>query len=88
MDYMCSWVAAELYCRVPPMGVVLRVWSCAGAERSGIWGCGAQVMREGTDITLVGFGKMVGYNLKAAELLEKEGISCEVCLCITLNAFA
>lgn len=37
-----------------------------------------QVMREGKDITLVAFGKIVGYNLKAAEELEKEGISCEV----------
>lgn len=35
-------------------------------------------MRAGTDVTLVGFGKMVGYNLKAAELLEAEGISAEV----------
>jgi pyruvate dehydrogenase E1 component beta subunit len=38
----------------------------------------AKVQREGTDVTLVGFGKMVGYALKAAELLEKEGVSCEV----------
>ncbi|KAL4854880.1 Pyruvate dehydrogenase E1 component subunit beta-1 [Chlorella vulgaris] len=38
----------------------------------------AKVMRSGTDVTLIGFGKMVGYNLKAAELLEQEGISCEV----------
>ena len=38
----------------------------------------AQIMREGTDVTLVAFGKMVGYNLKAAEVLEKEGISAEV----------
>ena len=37
------------------------------------------MQREGTDVTLVGYGKMVGYNLKAAEQLEKEGISCEVC---------
>lgn len=38
----------------------------------------SKVMREGTDITLVGFGKMVGYNLRAADVLEREGISCEV----------
>ena len=38
----------------------------------------AKVMREGADITLVGFGKMVGYCLKAAAMLEKEGVSCEV----------
>ena len=38
----------------------------------------AQIMRAGTDVTLIGFGKMVGYNLKAAELLEAEGISAEV----------
>ena len=37
-----------------------------------------QVMREGKDVTLVAFGKLVGYNLKAAAELEKEGISCEV----------
>ncbi len=29
-------------------------------------------------MTLVGFSKMVGYCLKAAEVLAKEGISCEV----------
>ena len=39
---------------------------------------GVQVQREGKDVTLVAFGKLVGYNLKAAEILEKEGISCEV----------
>ena len=37
-----------------------------------------QVQREGKDITLVGFGKMVGYNLEAAKELEKEGVSAEV----------
>jgi len=37
-----------------------------------------QVQKEGTDVTLVGYGKMVGYNLDAAEELQKEGISCEV----------
>jgi pyruvate dehydrogenase E1 component beta subunit len=35
-------------------------------------------MREGEDVTLVSFGKMVGYCLKVAEMLEKEGVSCEV----------
>ena len=38
-----------------------------------------QVMREGSDITILGFSKMVGYCLQAAEELAKEGISCEVC---------
>lgn len=37
-----------------------------------------QVQKEGTDVTLVGYGKMVGYNLDAAEELQKDGISCEV----------
>ena len=37
------------------------------------------MQREGKDITLVGFGKMVGYNLEAAKELEKEGVSAEVC---------
>ena len=35
-------------------------------------------MREGTDVTLVSFGKLVGYDLEVAEKLEKEGISVEV----------
>lgn len=35
-------------------------------------------MREGIDVTLVAFGKMVGHNLKAAEILVNDGISCEV----------
>ena len=38
----------------------------------------AKIQREGSDVTLVGFGKMVGYALKAAETLEREGISAEV----------
>lgn len=38
----------------------------------------AKVMREGTDVTLVGAGKMVGYCLKAAEELSAQGISAEV----------
>lgn len=38
----------------------------------------AKVMREGTDVTLVSFSKMVGYCLDAAEKLQAEGISCEV----------
>lgn len=37
-----------------------------------------QVMREGKDITLVAFGKLVGYNLKAAEILAEDDIDCEV----------
>ena len=39
-----------------------------------------QVQKEGTDVTLVGYGKMVGYNLDAAAELQKDGISCEVIL--------
>jgi pyruvate dehydrogenase E1 component beta subunit len=38
----------------------------------------AIVRREGTDVTLVSFNKMVLEALKAAEELEKEGISAEV----------
>lgn len=38
----------------------------------------AKIMREGKDVTLTAFGKAVGTCLKAAELLEKEGISAEV----------
>lgn len=38
----------------------------------------AKIQRQGNDITFVSFGKMVGYCMKAAEMLEKDGISCEV----------
>nr|KAJ0190993.1 hypothetical protein LSAT_V11C800447710 [Lactuca sativa] len=38
----------------------------------------AKIEREGKDITITAFSKMVGYALKAAEILEKEGISAEV----------
>ena len=38
----------------------------------------AKVKREGTDVTIVAISKMVGESLKAAEILEQEGISAEV----------
>lgn len=38
----------------------------------------ANIRREGTDITLIAYGAMVQESLKAAEDLEKEGISAEV----------
>lgn len=38
----------------------------------------AKVMREGTDVTLVTFSKMVGYGLEAADKLAADGISAEV----------
>jgi pyruvate dehydrogenase E1 component subunit beta len=38
----------------------------------------AKVMREGTDVTITAFSKMVGIALDAAEELAKDGISCEV----------
>eukprot|EP00216_Chloropicon_sp_CCMP2111_P003564 CAMPEP_0198240462 /NCGR_PEP_ID=MMETSP1446-20131203/5569_1 /TAXON_ID=1461542 ORGANISM="Unidentified sp, Strain CCMP2111" /NCGR_SAMPLE_ID=MMETSP1446 /ASSEMBLY_ACC=CAM_ASM_001112 /LENGTH=328 /DNA_ID=CAMNT_0043923195 /DNA_START=299 /DNA_END=1285 /DNA_ORIENTATION=+ len=38
----------------------------------------AKVMREGSDVTLVAFSKMVGYCLEAAEVLATKGISAEV----------
>jgi pyruvate dehydrogenase E1 component beta subunit len=38
----------------------------------------ADVKREGTDVTLVAHGKMVGLALKAAEELAKDGVSAEV----------
>src|SRR6478736_6589935 len=38
----------------------------------------ADVKREGTDVTLIAYGAMVHSSLKAAEELEKEGISAEV----------
>ncbi|WEG11750.1 alpha-ketoacid dehydrogenase subunit beta [Pullulanibacillus sp. KACC 23026] len=38
----------------------------------------ANIVREGTDITLIAYGAMVQTSVKAAELLEKDGISAEV----------
>lgn len=38
----------------------------------------AHVAREGHDVTVVAFSKMVGYSLEAAEILAAEGISVEV----------
>jgi len=38
----------------------------------------AKIMKEGNDLTIVTFSKMVGYALKAADELAKEGISVEV----------
>lgn len=38
----------------------------------------AQILREGTDISLIGYSRMTHINLAAAELLEKDGISAEV----------
>lgn len=38
----------------------------------------ADIKREGTDVTIVSFGKILKVALKAAEELEKEGISAEV----------
>ncbi|MBI1838480.1 MAG: pyruvate dehydrogenase complex E1 component subunit beta [Flavobacteriia bacterium] len=38
----------------------------------------ANTRRKGTDVTIVSFGKIIKVALEAAEVLEKEGISCEV----------
>lgn len=38
----------------------------------------AKVRREGTDVTIVAYSRMVGFALEAAELLAKEGINAEV----------
>ena len=38
----------------------------------------AQILREGKDVSLVGYSRMTHVNLAAAELLEKDGISAEV----------
>lgn len=38
----------------------------------------AKIEREGRDVTVTAFSKMVGYALKAAEILAEEGISAEV----------
>ncbi len=38
----------------------------------------ADVKREGTDVTIVSFGKIIKEAYKAADELEKEGVSCEI----------
>ena len=38
----------------------------------------AKIEREGKDVSIITFSKMVGVSLEAAKLLEKEGISAEV----------
>jgi pyruvate dehydrogenase E1 component beta subunit len=38
----------------------------------------ADVKRKGTDVTIVSFGKIIKEAYKAADLLENEGISCEI----------
>ncbi|XP_028105574.1 pyruvate dehydrogenase E1 component subunit beta-1, mitochondrial-like [Camellia sinensis] len=38
----------------------------------------AKIEREGKDVTITAFSRMVGYVLKAAEILAKEGISAKV----------
>lgn len=38
----------------------------------------AKIMREGKDVTIVGYSRNVKFSLEAAAELEKEGISCEV----------
>ena len=43
------------------------------------------VDREGSDVTLVSWGAMMHETLKAADAMEKEGVSCEVIDLVTLN---
>src|SRR6056300_957352 len=38
----------------------------------------ADIKREGTDVTIVSFGKIIKDAYKAADILEKEGVSCEI----------
>jgi len=38
----------------------------------------AEIKREGTDVTIVSFGKIIKEAYKAADVLEKENISCEI----------
>jgi pyruvate dehydrogenase E1 component beta subunit len=38
----------------------------------------AKVRREGTDVTIVAYSRMVGFALEAAELLAKDGVNAEV----------
>jgi transketolase len=48
-----------------------------GSEHSFEWGKG-EILRPGKDVTLFGTGMMTAFSMKAAELLEKEGLDAEV----------
>ncbi len=45
----------------------------------------AKIMRQGTDVTITAFSRMVGVALEAAQELEKEGISVEVINLLSLK---
>ena len=48
-------------------------------QKANIYSIGvAELKREGTDVHLVSFGKIIKEAYKAADELEKEGISCEI----------
>lgn len=47
----------------------------------------AKILREGTDVTLIGCGIMVSTCLKAAQLLETEGIQAQVVDIVTIKPF-
>lgn len=48
-----------------------------GSETSLAYGKGI-LLKQGGDVTLIGVGSMLSVTIEAAELLEKEGVSCEV----------
>eukprot|EP00540_Astrosyne_radiata_P020761 CAMPEP_0116836430 /NCGR_PEP_ID=MMETSP0418-20121206/8093_1 /TAXON_ID=1158023 /ORGANISM="Astrosyne radiata, Strain 13vi08-1A" /LENGTH=341 /DNA_ID=CAMNT_0004466201 /DNA_START=170 /DNA_END=1198 /DNA_ORIENTATION=- len=45
----------------------------------------AKIEREGTDVTIVSFSRMVGFCMEAAEVLASKGISCEVINLLSLR---
>lgn len=59
-----------------PRGSALGVKMKAGFDQLEI-GKG-EILREGNDVTLIAIGSMVDYSLKAAAVLENEGVSCQV----------
>ncbi len=59
-----------------PRGSALGVKMKAGFEQLEI-GKG-EILREGNDVALIAIGSMVDYSLKAAAIMENEGVSCKV----------
>lgn len=70
LDYAVHGVSGPVAVRYPRGG--------EGSYKENAGLTGAAVLREGTDLTLIGYGPMTGTILNTAERLAAGGISCEV----------
>lgn len=76
--YLADALAGDATC-------VVRYPRGGEGEYSGVASGAASVLREGTDVTLVSYGRMLKNVLDAAKLLEDRGISAEI---VKLNSLA